>query len=253
MLHIIAQIDSFFLTMLEKNDKNNSVYQFQDLSKYSFKQRLTIYLADLAFFAVIWLIGKTTKFEYEGLENIEAIEKAGKLPIYAVWHNRIFLGTFVLKNRGIVFLTSQSFDGEYIARFLQRFGYGTVRGSSTRGGIGGLVEMIRLMRKGFSMGFTVDGPKGPKYVVKSGACHLAKKTENPLLPFSVEAKKFWTVKSWDKLQIPAPFSRAKVFFSTPIYVSAKAKDEEIENKRQELQNALDELVKRGVQWRESEN
>ncbi len=238
--------------MLDKNDKNHSVYQFQDLSKYSFKQKLLIRVADLAFFSLISLIGKTIRFEIEGAENLEVIEQAEKLPIYAVWHNRIFLGTFVLKNKGIVFLTSQSFDGEYIARFLQRFGYGTVRGSSTRGGIGGLVEMIRLMRKGFSMGFTVDGPKGPKYQVKSGACHLAKKTGNPLLPFSVEAKKFWVIKTWDDLQIPKPFSRAKIFFGTPIYISSEVNNEELENKRLELQNSLDELVNRGVQWRESE-
>lgn len=239
--------------MLEKNDKNHQVYQFQDLSKYSFKQKWLIKLADLAFFGLIWLIGKTTRFEVEGAEHLEAVEQAGKLPIYAVWHNRIFLGTFVLKHRGIVFLTSQSFDGEYIARFLQRFGYGAVRGSSTRGGIGGLVEMIRLMRKGFSMGFTVDGPKGPKYEAKSGACHLAKKTENPLIPFSVEAKTFWSIKSWDALQIPAPFSRAKVFFGAPIFIPKDVNEKELENKRLELQSALDELVKRGVQWRESEN
>lgn len=238
--------------MLDKNDKNYSVYQFQDLSKYSFKEKLLIRLADLAFFSLISLIGKTIRFETEGAENLTAIEQAEKLPIYAVWHNRIFLGTFALKNKGIVFLTSQSFDGEYIARFLQRFGYGTVRGSSTRGGIGGLVEMIRLMRKGLAMGFTVDGPKGPKYQVKSGACHLAKKSGNPLLPFSVEVKRFWAVKSWDALQIPAPFSRAKIFFGNPIYVSSAANNAELENKRLELQNALDELVNRGVQWRESE-
>ena len=110
-------------------------------------------------------------------------------------------------------ITSQSFDGEYIARFIQRFGYGAVRGSSTRGGVGALVEMIRLMKKGLPAGFSVDGPKGPLYFAKTGAILLAKKTGNPVMPFSVETKNHWTIKSWDKLQIPKPFSKAKVFIA----------------------------------------
>ena len=101
------------------------------------------------------------------------------------------------------------------------------------------------------MAFTVDGPKGPKYVAKSGAILLAKKTENPILPFSVEVEKCWTVKSWDKLQIPKPFSRAVFHYAAPIYVAKDANEKEIEKKREELQNKLDELVRLGEQWRES--
>jgi lysophospholipid acyltransferase (LPLAT)-like uncharacterized protein len=236
--------------MPDENKKNREVYQFASLADYSFKQKLLIRLADLAFYCLINLIGKTVRFEVEGWENFEAIERAGKFPIYTFWHNRIFLGTYFFRRRGIVVITSRSFDGEYIARFIQRFGYGAVRGSSTRGGAAALVEMIRLMRAGLPMGFTIDGPKGPKYVAKIGACLLAKKTGNPLMPFSVEAEKFWQVKSWDNLQIPKPFSRAKLIIAEPIYVSKVADDTELENKRSELQKSLDELVERGRLWRE---
>lgn len=231
--------------------KSEEVYEPAPLSAYSFKQKMIICLADWIFFVLITIIGKTLKYETEGWENFEAIEKNGKIPIYSFWHNRIFAGTYFFRNRGIVVITSKSFDGEYIARFIQRFGYGAVRGSSTRGGIGALVEMIRLMKQGLPMGFTVDGPKGPRYVAKSGACLLAKKTGNPLMPFVVECKKFWTIKSWDKLQIPKPFSRVRVFIAPPIYVSKTATDQEIEKKREELQIKLDELVKIGEQWRET--
>jgi lysophospholipid acyltransferase (LPLAT)-like uncharacterized protein len=237
--------------MPRENKKIREVYQFASLSGYSFKQRLLVRLADFAFYFLINLIGKTVRFEREGWENFEAIEQAGKLPIYTFWHNRIFLGTYFFRRRGIVVITSQSFDGEYIARFIQRFGYGAVRGSSTRGGVAALVEMIRLMRAGLPMGFTIDGPKGPKYVAKIGACHLAKKTGNPMMPFAVEAEKFWRLKSWDNLQIPKPFTRARLIIAEPIYVAADANDEDLENKRLELQKSLDELVKRGKQWRES--
>lgn len=230
--------------------KSEEVYKPAPLSAYKFTQRLTIRLADFAFYVLISVIGKTLKFEIEGWENFEAIEKAGKIPIYTFWHNRIFAGTYFFRERGIVVITSQSFDGEYIARFIQRFGYGAIRGSSTRGGVKALVEMIRLMREGLPMAFTVDGPKGPRYVAKPGACLLAKKTGNPLMPFSVECKKFWTIKSWDKLQIPKPFSRVRVIIAAPIYVSKTADEKEIEKNREELQFKLDEAVVIGKQWRE---
>lgn len=239
--------------MSEKLTKIRKVYEFEDLSKYSFKQRLLIRIADLAFYSLINLIGKTVRFEVEGWEHFEQIEKDQKIPIYTFWHNRIFIGTYFFRHRGIVVMSSQSLDGEYIARFIQRFGYGASRGSSTRGGIKALAEMIRVMKEGFPAGFSIDGPKGPKYEAKMGACLLAKKTGNPMIPFVLESKKFWEIGSWDRLQIPKPFTRVKVIIEKPIYVSSEANDEELENKRLELQNTLDELVKRGVQWRESEN
>ncbi|MCA1622467.1 MAG: lysophospholipid acyltransferase family protein [Acidobacteria bacterium] len=240
--------------MAEKIQKNfQEVYNFASLSNYSRRERFSICLVDWIFYVLISLIGKTNRFEIEGWENFKKIEDDNKIPIYAFWHNRIFLATYYFRNRGIVVITSQSFDGEYIARFIQRFGYGAVRGSSTRGGVGALVEMIRLMKHGLPMGFTVDGPKGARYVAKTGAILLAKKTGNPVMPFIVEAENFWAINSWDKLQIPKPFTRAKVFIAKPIFVATEATDAEIENKRQELQTKLDELVRLGKQWRESKN
>lgn len=226
-------------------------YQPADLSAYSFGKRILIHLADWAFFLLIKFIGRTIRYEIDGWENFERIERAGKTPIYSFWHNRIFAGTYFFRERGIVIITSQSFDGEYIARFIQRFGYGAVRGSSTRGGVGALVEMIRLSKKGLPMGFSVDGPRGPKYVVKTGAVLLAKKTGNPLMPFVFECEKYWTLNNWDQLQIPKPFTRAKLFIAEPIYVSKEADETEIENKRLELQKKLDEATVNGEQWRDS--
>ena len=233
------------------NEKHLEVYRQADLSGYSFKQRMLIRLAEWTFYLLIKLIGATIRYEAVGMENFDKIAGGGKTPIMTFWHNRIFATTHYFRDRGIVVITSQSFDGEYIARFIQRFGYGAVRGSSTRGGVGALVEMIRLSKKGLPMGFSIDGPKGPLYVAKSGACLLAKKTGNPVLPFIVETEKYWEVKSWDRLQIPKPFSRAKVFVDEPFYVEKNADENEIENKRAKLQEKLDELVKLGKQWRES--
>ena len=233
--------------------KVKNFYEPVDLSAYSFKQRLAIRLADFAFYVLISLIGKTLRYETESWENFEKIYADGNIPIYVFWHNRIFAGTYFFRNRKIIVITSQSFDGEYIARFIQRFGYGAVRGSSTRGGVAALVELIRAMREKLPAAFSIDGPKGPKYVAKPGACVLAKKTQNPMMPFVVETQRFWEVKSWDRLQIPKPFSRVRVEIGEPIYVSADADETELEDKRLELQAKLDELVARGKQWRERKN
>src|SRR6266705_2926420 len=198
-------------------------YSFADLSSYSFKERLMIRAADLAFFIAIKLIGRTVKFEIDGWENWEAASRDGKIPIYTFWHDRVFLATYFWQRRAIVVMTSRSFDGEYIARFIQRFGYGAARGSSTRGATGAVVEMVRLMRAGSPAGFTIDGPKGPRYVAKMGSVLLAKKTGHPILPFTITAARFWeATKSWDRFQVPKPFTRARVEIAAPIYVSAEA-------------------------------
>src|SRR5260221_4873275 len=222
-------------------------YSFANLSAYSLKQRVLIRAADLAFFLLINLIGRTVNFKIEGWENWEAASRDGKPPIYTFWHNRVFLSTYFWRRRRIVVMTSKSFDGEYIARFIQRFGYGASRGSSTRGATGAVVKMVRLMRVGCPTAFTIDGPKGPKYVAKMGAVLLAKKTGNPILPFTITAEKFWEAKkSWDGFQVPRPFTRARVYVAAPIFVRPDANDTELRAKRDELQRSLDELNQRGA-------
>ncbi len=220
-------------------------YTFASLAGYPFKQRLLIRAADLIFYLAIKLVGRTVKFEVEGWENFAAVATAGRIPIYTTWHDRVFLATYFWQRRAIVVMTSRSFDGEYIARFIQRFGYGAARGSSSRGATGAVVEMVRLMRAGCPAGFMIDGPRGPRYVAKMGATLLAKKTGNSILPFTINAERFWQVKSWDRSQIPKPFTRATVFIAPPIDVPADADDAMLNTKRDELQAALDELNRRG--------
>ena len=230
-------------------DAVERVYKFADLSDYTFKEKLIIRLADFAFYALINLIGRTIRFEVTGWENHEAITREGGLPIYVFWHERIFLTTYWWRNRRIVVLTSKSFDGEYIARFIQRFGYGAVRGSSTRGGVGAIVEMVRLMRGGCTTAFTIDGPKGPPRVAKMGAVLLAKKSGHPILPVTMALERCWKAPTWDSFQVPKPFSRACVFAAKPIYVAADADEAALAARREELQMALDELSRRGDKWR----
>jgi hypothetical protein len=216
-------------------------YEFADLSAYPAKKRFLIRAADLSFFLLIKMIGWTIRWQVEGWENWEEASRDGRVPILAFWHNRIFLATYYFRKRRIVVMTSQSFDGEYIARFIQRFGYGAARGSSTRGAVGAIVEMARLVRAGSPAGFSIDGPKGPRYVAKMGAVLLAKKTGQPILPFTISAPHWEAKRSWDGLQVPLPFSRACVEIAAPIFVPNDADDEGLEAKRDELQAALDTM------------
>jgi lysophospholipid acyltransferase (LPLAT)-like uncharacterized protein len=216
-------------------------YRFADLSGYSFKERLMIRAADLAFYLAIRLVGPTVRFTVEGWEHWEEAARDGGRPIYTFWHDRIFLTLYFWRRRGIVVMTSRSFDGEYIARFIQRFGCGAVRGSSTRGGAVALVELARLVRAGCPAAFTIDGPKGPRHEAKPGALVLAKKTGQAVLPFAVNAERFWQVSSWDRLQIPKPFTRAVVRIAPPIRVAPDADDPALRAKRDELQRALEEV------------
>lgn len=230
-------------------NQNDNVFQFAPLNQYSIKDRILIRIADIVFYGFIRVLGSLTRFEERGTEHLEAIEAAGKLPVYSLWHDRIFLGTYYLRDRGLVVMTSQSFDGEYIARFIQRLGFGAIRGSSTRGGARAFVAMIKSMNNRHPMAFTVDGPRGPRYEAKPGPVLLAKKTGNPILPYVVQPRHFWSLNSWDRMQIPHPFSSALVIYGEPIYVDASAGEADIRAALAKLQQSLDALNQQCETWR----
>ena len=224
-------------------------FQFADLSSYPFKKRLLVKIADIGFYTIIRVVGSTIHYEVRGWENWEEATRNNRHPVYAFWHDRVFASIYFWQKRNIVVMTSRSFDGEYIARFIQRFGAGAARGSSTRGGTTALAEMERLLGLGYAAAFTIDGPKGPRYVAKMGGVMLAKKTGQPILPFTITPRHYWEAKkSWDRAQAPLPFTRALVDIAPPIFVSADADKVELEAKRDELQAALDELNRRGIEW-----
>ena len=223
------------------DERVKRAYRFADLRGYSRKQRLAVRAAGFVFPLLIRAVGSTLRFRVEGQEHWDEAARGGRLPIYTFWHDRIFAGTYFFRGRRIIIMTSQSFDGEYIARFIQRLGYGAVRGSSTRGGVGALVELTRLVRQGCPAGFSIDGPRGPRHVAKMGAVLLAKKTGQAVLPFGVNAERFWTLKSWDRMQIPKPFSRVHVRFAPPLRVAPDADEAALAAAREELQRALERV------------
>jgi lysophospholipid acyltransferase (LPLAT)-like uncharacterized protein len=154
------------------------------------------------------------------------------------WHGRILPATFYFRRRGIVVITSENFDGEWIARIIERFGYGTARGSTTRGARKAMLQLVRDMRRGKPAGFTLDGPRGPAGVAQPGALWLARATGNPVLPFHLEASSYWAMNSWDRTQIPKPFSTVALVIGEPFEVAGEAADAELEAAREALQQRL---------------
>src|SRR5713101_5232171 len=190
---------------------------------FSFLQRVQIIVASWAGYFAVLLIGRTLRWHVEGWENWEAAKSIGKGLIYTFWHREIFSATWFWRKRGIVVMTSRNFDGEYIARIIQEHGYGAARGSTSRGAISALKEMIGAVRQGRDTAFTIDGPRGPRSVAKPGAVLLAKATGATILCFHIEPEHAGVFrKSWDQTQIPRPFSRAAVFIAQPITVPRDA-------------------------------
>ena len=214
-------------------------------------EKLQIFLATwFGYFAVL-MIGRSVRWSVLGWENFEAAVGTGMSPIFTFWHREIFSATWFWRRRGIVVMTSQNFDGEYIARIIQKHGYGAARGSSSRGATRALKEMIRALRRGKPTAFTIDGPRGPRYVAKPGSVLLAKATGAPILCFHIVPRQAYTFrKSWDQFQIPYPFSTVAIFIAPPIMVSRDSREEEQARKLVEVQAALDELVRRGESWRQ---
>jgi len=195
-------------------------------------------------YPLINALGHTLRWRTEGLQHFDAIRTSGRQPIMAFWHGRILPATIYFRNRGIVVITSSNFDGEWIAGIIQRFGYGTARGSTSRGGAKALIQMMRDMEAGKPTGFTLDGPRGPARVAQSGAVWLSKATGNPVLPFHLEADRHWTVNSWDQTQIPKPFSTVSLVVGEPFVVPDDASEQEIEASRQRLEQQLQQLESR---------
>ena len=198
-------------------------------------------------YRVITLLGSTWRWRVEGLEHVDRLVAEGRQPIMAFWHGRILPATYYFRRRGIVVITSENFDGEWIAGIIERFGYGTARGSTSRGGRKALLQLTRDVAAGKAAGFTIDGPRGPARVAQPGAVWLAKATGHPVLPFHLEADRHWTLRSWDRTQIPKPFATVSLVVGEPFDVAEDADEAAIESARRMLEDRLCALEERARQ------
>lgn len=198
-------------------------------------------------YRIVALLGSTLRWKTEGLEHFDAVVRSGHQPVMGFWHGRILPATYYFRRRGIVVITSENFDGEWIAGIIERFGFGTARGSTSRGARKALLQLKRDMAAGKPAGFTLDGPRGPARKAQPGAVWLAKATGNPVLPFHLEADRYWTVNSWDRTQIPKPFATVAISMGEPFAVPADADDAGIEAARRSLETRLAALETRAAE------
>jgi lysophospholipid acyltransferase (LPLAT)-like uncharacterized protein len=193
---------------------------------------------------LIGLLGTTYRWRVEGAEHYDAVLASGRRPIMAFWHGRIMPATLFFRDRGIIVITSANFDGEWIGRIIERFGYGMARGSSSRGATRALVQLRKMMADGKPTAFTLDGPRGPARQAQAGAVFLAKITGNPILPFHIESSRHWTLRSWDRTQVPKPFARLAIAIAPPFEVASDVGDAGLEARRQALEQILATLESR---------
>jgi lysophospholipid acyltransferase (LPLAT)-like uncharacterized protein len=211
----------------------------------SASQRIKAALIAQVAHPLLEVLCRTYRWKVEGAEHYQAVLDSGRQPILALWHGRILPGLHYFRDRGIVVITSRNFDGEWIARILHRFGFGTARGSTSRGGARALVQLRRDLAAGRPAAFTVDGPRGPARVVQPGVAFLAGATGHPILPYHVESDRHWTLNSWDRTQIPRPFSTVALVIGEPIAV-ASTDEEAIEAGVRRVEQALNSLEARAL-------
>ena len=186
----------------------------------------------------ISLLGGTLSIRMIGAEYLERAREGGRKVLYAFWHEGLLVATYAFRRQGIQVLVSQHRDGELIARAIERMGYGTIRGSSTRGGTRALFRMAAAGAAGDDLGVTVDGPRGPRLQVKPGTLFIAGRSGLPIVPFAVASRKPWELSSWDRFMVPRPFSTAAIAFGEPLEVPGDTAIERLEPYRIALQQRL---------------
>ncbi len=185
------------------------------------------------------LSGNTSKIIIKNRDLVRDYLNLEKKGIFAAWHSQLVLTTYNHKDMNICGLVSKSKDGEYLARMLTNLGFKTVRGSTSSGATRSILKLIVYAKKGFSIAITPDGPKGPKHKVQNGVVFLAQKTGLPIIPIGSALSKKITFNSWDKFQLPFPFSRAALVYNKPFFVLP---DDNLDVKAKELENILNTLT-----------
>jgi lysophospholipid acyltransferase (LPLAT)-like uncharacterized protein len=210
-------------------------------SAFTLRQRLVLALAPRLVWALLWLVGRTWRFEIiaeEGATPLPFGEGAGA-EIFCFWHQCVLPCTFYFRRTGATIIVSQSFDGELITRILELFGFHTTRGSSSRGAREGLLGLEQVIASGRPAIFTADGPRGPIYRTKMGPIKLAHITGARIGAFHLEPEHAWTMHSWDRFLVPKPFTRIVVSWARWTSVPADLAESQFEQKREELNAAIE--------------
>lgn len=207
----------------------------------SWRARVLIVLG----FGLYRLWARTLRLEVEDPNNVVAFVRTQPV-IFAIWHNRLLMLPRVFDpcfpTRQSFGLISASRDGDLVSILIERSGYGTIRGSSSRKGVSALRQLVDTLAAGCNVLLTPDGPRGPVYEASQGVVFLAQKTGAPVVPIHMEYSSCWRLKSWDRFIVPHPFARLRATFGAPIHVESTTDTEQFEAERLRLQNAMMRLV-----------
>jgi lysophospholipid acyltransferase (LPLAT)-like uncharacterized protein len=219
------------------------------LPKLPWHRRVQIPIIAAIVYTVIRTLGPTIRFEVLGRNVVEELWAAKQPCIWAFWHRVIIPIAWYGRNRGIVILNTTAFDGQWTRKVIEWLGFGTAQGSSSRGGLRGLNEMAKRIEQGVDCGFTIDGPRGPRYVAKVGPVLLARMTGAPIVMFHVGVERGTTFqKTWDHFLVPSLFTRAVILGAKPIYVPKDADPETIQAKHAEMQRSLEHVRDLAEGW-----
>jgi lysophospholipid acyltransferase (LPLAT)-like uncharacterized protein len=209
-------------------------------SRFTLRQRIVLRIIIWLGYWVIRLIGPTLRVSISYEEGAQETLEQRPL-IGSFWHSCIIPATYICRDLGVRVMSSNSYDGEYMGRIIRKFGFVAVKGSSSRNAVRALLGLRRALGDGWTVAFTLDGPRGPRHKVKPGPVALARSSGVPLTMFHAAVDKAWVLNSWDRMMIPRPFSRVLLRFGKLIPVPTDASDEEVERYTAELQAALDRV------------
>jgi lysophospholipid acyltransferase (LPLAT)-like uncharacterized protein len=183
---------------------------------YTLKQRVALAIIPRLASVAICCLGVTLR--YRDVWDIGAAPGYDIPPpaVYAFWHRCLLACAWRFRNHGITILISRSFDGELIARTVERLGFVAIRGSSSRDGSVGLRNLHRAYLAGHYCAITADGPRGPAMVAKPGVAQLAKLAGTTVSAFYAHPDRAWQLRSWDRFLIPKPFSRVTIAWTAQI-------------------------------------
>ena len=219
-------------------------------ARFTFGQRLVLAIVPRIVWSLLWVVGLTWRYRVIAEEGVTPV-LFGQNPgpqIYCFWHQCVLPCTMYFRRSHAVILISRSFDGELITRILRMFGFGAVRGSSSRGAREGLMGLKHMLESGRTAIFTADGPRGPIYETKMGPIKLAQLTGAPIGAFHLQPERAWVMHSWDRFLVPKPFTRICVSWAQWTRVPADLCSEHFEPRREELNAALERARVRALEY-----
>ena len=232
----------------EQQESVNTHYDTR-LPQLKWSQRIQIPVIAAIVYSVIRLLGPTLRYEVLGWHHAEKVYASKKQCIWAFWHRVIIPIVWWYRNHGVVVMNTTAFDGQWTRKVIEWLGFGTAQGSSSRGGLRGLAVMAKRIEEGRDCAFTIDGPRGPRYIAKPGPVMLARKTGAPIMVFHLGVDRGKTFeKTWDHFLLPMPFARAMILFAPPIFVPRDASVELMDAKQAEMQRELERVRDVAESW-----